>query len=102
MTLIPLPVHPPPTEAQVQAIRAAKAALELPFMVQIVPAVPGSARVLALDEAPPWLGDHALVTRSENLPDALRWVLSEDVDPRASLVIDQLRSVFGNEVTEIE
>jgi hypothetical protein len=103
MTLLPLPIHPAPTEAQSQAIRDAKAALALPFQVQIVPAVPGGyARVLALGTAPPWLCDYALVTNPANLQAALAWVLSDDVDPRASLVIDQLRSVFGSEVTEIE
>lgn len=102
MTLLPLPIHPAPTEAQAASIRAAKAALALPFTVQIVAAVPGAGlRVLALGTAPPWLCDYALVTDPANLEAALKWVLSDEVDPRASLVIDQLRSVFGTNVTEV-
>jgi hypothetical protein len=102
MTLLPLPCHPAPTATQTQAIRAAKVALALPFTVQIVAAVPGAGlRVLALGTAPPWLCDYALVTDPANLKEALKWVLSDDVDPRASLVIDQLRSVFGLSVNEV-
>lgn len=102
MTLLPLPVFPhPPTPAQTQAIRAAKAALDLPFTVQIVPAVPGSpVRVLAF-EAPDFLCDYALVTNPANLEVALKWVLSDDVDERATLIIDQLRAIFGPDVREV-
>lgn len=104
--LTPLQVWGQPREGDIEALRAAKTALSLPFRVLPVPAVPGGpTRVLALREAPPFLCDYALVRDPANpaaLEAAMAWVLNpQKGDPRAVLVIDMLRAIFGDDVTEV-
>ena len=106
-TLRPLAIYPfPPTDADLSLIKAAKAQLDLPYLVVPVRAVPGGpVRVLALRETPDFLCDYAQVTqldRPESMLAALRWVLDDTLDDkRATLIIDQLRAIFGVEVHEI-
>lgn len=94
--LRPLALYPyPVTEADLEAIKAAKAALNLPYRVVPVQAVPGGpVRVLALRSGPPFLCDFrgtADPLTDADLPAKLAWVLGEiEHDPKASLLADQL------------
>lgn len=96
----PLAVYPFPVSDYDRAcIRTAKLSLDLPFLVTIVEAVPGSpTRVLALRERPPFLVDHALVKDPNSAPmmmPAMRWALDpENFDLRATYLIEQLNVVF--------
>jgi hypothetical protein len=97
--LRPLPIYPPPSPEQLAAIRAAKAALGVEFLVTVVPVVAGTpSRVLAFSE-PPYICDHYLVTN--DLPRALRWTLTGVDDPRATLLTDTLRRLLPRGVTEV-
>lgn len=105
--LWPLAVWPQPTQADGEAIVAAKRSLNLPFRAQIVPAVPASpSRVLALRRPPQFLCDYALVRDPQN-PDAMRaavhWVLVPTIDdPRATTLLDTLQAIMPGirEVTD--
>lgn len=88
------------------ALRAAKAALDLPFLITLCPAVPGGpARVLALRQPPPFLCDYAPIADPDNpaaVRAAMEWALDDTRDDsRASLVLDQLVAIFGMGVREI-
>jgi hypothetical protein len=84
-----------------QAVKAAKEQLDLPFKVMPMQAVPGNTtRVLAFSE-PPFACDYALVTRPEALPAALSWVLSDKDDPRATMMAGWLSKVLGKTVVEL-
>jgi len=103
----PLYIHPwPISESDMNAIREAKAALDLPFKVIPRPLdVKVWGRVLALREAPSALTDYALVSdpdSPERLQAALSWVLSTRVDPRATTVLKTLQSIMGGDVREVD
>ena len=94
------------TAADIPALKRAKAALNLPYNLVPVQAVPGSpTRVLALHGEPPFVCDHWPLTEpanDEELAEALEWVLNPHMrDNRAFLLIDGLRGIFGPGVTEI-
>lgn len=103
--LIPLAIwpHDIPDE-QMDLIRQAKAALNLPFRVLPSPAVPGSpTRVLGMGSLPPFLCDCALVndpTNPESVENALRWLLTApEGDDRGFMALDYLNMWFGPGVT---
>lgn len=104
--LRPLAVWGAPQPGDVETLQRAESALGLPFALALVPAVPGSpTRVLALRSAPPFLCDFRGSVDPQNDPDLLvkmMWVLDpRRHDPAASLILDQLRGIFGPDVTEI-
>ena len=105
MLVKPLPIYCPNREPDLEKIKAAKLALDLPF--KVIPEQAREAtteRILAIDVKPYWLCDYALVTdrtSSENLQAALRWVLTEEDHPRATTILDQLTSIFGPGTREI-
>lgn len=94
------------TAADIPALKRAKAALNLPYNLVPVQAVPGSpTRVLALRDRPPFLCDYSIVHTGDSdarMIAALEWVLNPHIkDDRAFLLIDGLRGIFGEGVTEI-
>lgn len=104
--LYPLAIWGELLDGDLAAIKAAKAQLDVGFLVAPVPAVPGGpVRVLALRSAPDFFCDYALVADPQNGPGllaALRWVLDTTMeDDRATLAIDWLRSIFGEGVREM-
>lgn len=95
----------PVTGDDLSLLKAAKASLDLDFLVVPQRATVGSSgRVLALREVPPFICDHALV-RDPASPDALKagleWAVTKNVDKRATLVVDMLSSAFGAPVREL-
>jgi hypothetical protein len=87
-------------------LKEAKASLDLPFNVMPCEAFPASpTRVLALEVMPAFLCDYAIVkdpANQEAMRAALSWVLNEDEsDPRAVLLLDQLKLLMGNGVREV-
>jgi hypothetical protein len=85
-------------------IKAAKAALKLDFTVQPVKWVPGSpGRVLAIGSEPSGLWEGAFIkdTTTPHLIDALRIVLTDDVDPRMMTWNRWLENQLGPGVTEV-
>lgn len=105
MAVVPLPIYPhKPTGKVLDLIRQAKQKLAVDFQVQPVDAVPGSpGRVLALQETPNFLCDHALVQNLtvESLTAALAYVLELNDDPRGVTVRRMLTEIFGGEVREV-
>lgn len=104
--LRPLPIWwaKPPTDADWQRIRQAKAALKLDFLVQPGRASAGSpGRILAVGGKPDFVCDYATVadTRSAGLQIALNWVLGTHDDPRAVTMPEMLTEIFGKEVKEV-
>lgn len=104
--LLPLAIHGTPQPGDREALVAAKVSLDLPYLIELVVAQPASpTRVLAIRDPPPFLVDYALVRDPANpaaMRAAMEWALDDSVDdPRATLIIDQLRAVFGAGVTEI-
>ena len=96
-----LHLHPWPFPA-LDAVRSAKAALDLPFLVKPQPARPG-ARVLC-SEIPGWACDYAIVRGNdpESFQWALLWVLGEvEYDARATTIPQWLSAQFGAEVREL-
>jgi hypothetical protein len=87
-----------------EAIRAAKASLDLPFLVKPVPAVHGSpGRVLAIGKKPDWLCDGAYIssTASKGLAAAIEYVLTDKNDARGFSVLSMLQDILGPDVREI-
>lgn len=86
-------------------IKAAKLALGIPYTVYPSTASASTnARILAVGGHPPFLCDYALVSPSsgpEGVQAALSWVLGDHEDPRATLILDTLRHVFGPGVREL-
>lgn len=90
-----------------ERLKSAKASLGLPYLVQPI-RVSGSttfARFLAWGDKPPGLGDYAYVT-DETSPDgltaALRWVLTDEDNPRATTILSTLTNIFGFGVREVD
>jgi hypothetical protein len=88
------------------AIKAAKAQLDLPYLVKARVATPATEqRVLALGDVPAFGCDYYLVhpnASASELRAAIAWTLSEvDYDPRATTVVDTVRSVLGDGFREI-
>ena len=104
--LRPLPISGQQQEGDWAALVAAKTALNLDYLIRPVVGLYGSpGRILALREPPAFLCDYALVREPSNqaaMQAAMAWVLDETIDdPRAVLLIDTLRGVFGDALTEI-
>lgn len=105
--LLPLALHPwPVPEEHLSVVRAAKAALNLPFRVSPCQAVPASpTRVLALGSLPPFVCDCAPVSdplNVESVKAALLWVLDpEQPLERGYTVVDYLQAAFGPGLREI-
>lgn len=98
-------VHP----VALEPLKAAKQAIGWEGL--IVPRYPRSAddshaqqRILAIGTRPPWLVDYALIserTSAEGWQAALRWALTDEEHPKATMILDQLRSIFGKGLREI-
>lgn len=110
-TLLPLPIFPyPVSKEDMDAIKAAKASMNVDFKVLPRPAVPGSpGRVLALREKPSWFTAYAPVAhpeRPESMKAALEWVLSDKDDPRGVTDVQWLQELMPGareiEWTELE
>lgn len=105
--LLPLAVWGNPEPGDLEALKAAKAALQLPYLIVPVPAVAGSpTRVLALRSAPPFIADFMGVrdpqAEPERLIEAMRWALDPRIENKsASLIVEQLQAVFGPGLREI-
>lgn len=104
--LLPLPIFPyPVSKEDMDAIKAAKAAMGVDFKVLPRPAVPGSpGRVLALREKPHWFTPYAPVghpERAESMIAALEWVLLNTDDPRGVTDLQWLSELMPG-VREIE
>lgn len=103
----PLPIYSAAeTVVDMASIKAAKAQLDLDFLVVPVAATPDTAeRVLAVGSKPPWVWcDYALVserTKPEGLVAALSWVLGDEDHPRATTTLDTMVSIFGPGTVEI-
>lgn len=87
-------------------IKRAKAGLELAYVVYPRHATTGGEydRVLAVGSRPPYVCDYALISeRSDHagVTAALRWVLGEVEDDRATTMADVLSAIFGGSVREI-
>jgi len=85
-------------QLDMEKLRAAKAALELPYRIKPVDALrPGDSRILAVGTRPPWLCDYYFIAptaSAEVWQAALRWVLGEvDDDWDATTVIDILSAM---------
>lgn len=103
---LPLPIYAPdPSLVNMEALRRAKQALGVDFLVKPVKAVPGgSDRVLSIgSEHAPWAVDSIGVRTcdSPGLVDALRYVLCGAEDKRARTILGWLRGIFGAGVNEI-
>lgn len=89
----------------VERIKAAKRALELPYMVQLAHAASeGESRVLAIGTPPPFACDYFLIesTLDSNLQDAVAWTLGEAEDDfRIVTMVEMLSEWLGDEVTEV-
>jgi len=96
-----LNLHPWPFPA-LDSVRAAKAALDLPFLVKPQPARPGAKRILAT-QVPGWACDYAIVRGDD--PDswgwALEWSVTDKVDSRSTSMAQWLSAQFGAEVREL-
>lgn len=104
--LIPFPIlaNPPLNADDWGRIRAAKAALDLPFQVKPVPAVPGSPmRILAIGIKPQWAHEGAYVesTTSPGFAAAVRYVLTGEDDPRGMTIEKWLQGILGPGVKEV-
>jgi hypothetical protein len=106
--LRPLAIYPwPLSAADMEKVKAAKAATGVPFRVLPCPAVPGTpVRILALRELPAFVCDTTPPVDPDNpdsLTNALRWVLDE-TEPveRGVTVLKYLKAIFGPETRELE
>ena len=103
----PLAIWGEPLPGDMELLKAAKAALDLPFLIAPVLAMPGGpTRVLALRSLPGFACEYALIKDPSN-PEALlagmRWVLDPSVeDTRASGYGDWLSAVLGDDVVEVD
>lgn len=86
-------------------LKAAKDALDLPYLLKRTPARPGTpgieGRVLAFGEIPPFVCAYALVRSDAGILPALQWALGLVEDRRASTVAHWLSAVMGADVKEI-
>ncbi|ACY35937.1 hypothetical protein CMP1-41 [Clavibacter phage CMP1] len=100
-----LPIYWATDDHDLSRIKAAKLALAIPYTVYPSAASASTdGRILAVGGHPPFLCDYALVSPSsgpEGVQAALSWVLGDHEDPRATLLIDTLRHVFGPAVREL-
>jgi hypothetical protein len=103
-----VPCYPwPLTDIQMSTLKIVKEHLDLPYLIQPRPAVPGSPGImLAFGQMPNFVCDYAMVPTvpgGTKLEAALRVVLDNDLrDPRLGHPIDVLQSVNSGyrEVTE--
>jgi hypothetical protein len=99
----PLPVHPYPlTAAQESTLRQAKAELDLPYLVQVVPAVPGSpGRMLCFGEPAPFYTESVVirpenVERLESVKAALDFMLNAPAGAAGSFTEEMwMQAMFG-------
>ncbi|MDF2506283.1 MAG: hypothetical protein K0Q52_142 [Microbacterium sp.] len=84
-TVIPLPLWPHPehlTQDQKAMIRQAKGELNLPYLIEMVPAVPGSpGRIMCFGEPAPFYSEHVVIKpenaeRYESIKSALSFTLT--------------------------
>lgn len=107
MTTRALPVWPHPlTELQLDALKIAKAELDLAYKIQPVRAAIGvPLTTLAFEELPPFLGKVALIKpgwRVENVKAALYVALEHPEHPALVDELGYLRAILGPEVRELE
>lgn len=100
-----LPVYPAkPTGADLEAFKAAKASMGIDYLIQPLRAVNGSPfRVIALRERPDFICDYALVKNptEASVRSAMDWALGDEVDNRATTVLDMLKEIFGEGVKDL-
>ena len=106
MELRPLAIYPyPPAPEVLEAIKRAKAAMNLSFLVAPCEAVIGGPVRVRATVPPPFMADYALSLQPENsasLQAALRWVLDENsTDSRAVLKHQWLAQTLGVEIVEV-
>lgn len=102
---LPLVIDHAPTQADISAVKSAIDKVGLEVGVRPVTAVAGGAdRVIAIGTTPDFITDYAYLpsTESKGLPNAIKWALSTDVDPRAITMADMLSEVLGCDVVELE
>lgn len=95
-----------PEPVDLEPIKAAKAALGLPYRCVPTEIEEGTIedRVVAIGERPPFVCSYALVTERttpENLQAVVAWALYEREDDRAMTVADCLGVIFGPGVVEL-
>lgn len=103
---LPLPIYAPDASlVNMEALKRAKQALGVDFLVKPVRAVPGgSDRVLSIGtQHAPWAVDSIGVRTcdSPGLVDAMQYVLCGTEDKRARTILAWLRGIFGPGVNEI-
>lgn len=102
-----LPIYAPQglSAADWDAIKRAKASLDLPFLVTPVRAVCGSpGRILAIRAEPDWVDcEYAMVSdpQSSGLRQALEWIYSDKEDKRAMNTLKILQKILGPGVREV-
>jgi hypothetical protein len=101
----PLAIYSP-EPVDLEPLKAAKAALELPYRCVPTEVQEGTLdeRVIAIGERPPFLCSYALVTprtTPDNLQAVVAWALFERDDDRAMTIEDCLGVIFGPGVREI-
>lgn len=85
-----------------EALKAAKASLDLDYLVQPFTAAPGQGgRVLAFREHPPFICDSLLVENPAMTVDALLWALEKKALPHDGYA-DKLIRWMGKEVKEVQ
>ena len=102
----PLALYGPCSDADLAALKQAKATLDLPYLIVPTQALPGGpTRVLALRVAPKFVCDFALVADPTNpaaVLAAMSWALTPDlVDDRATSKLEWLQGLLGTEVVEV-
>lgn len=93
-------------EPDMAAIKAAKAALNLPFKVKPVGVSEHDfgVRILAIGAKPTWLADFFLVGARESharWQQALAWALGDGEDGEATTVSDTVCAIFGEGTRQI-
>ena len=86
-------------------IKEAKRQLNSDTKLIPVLAGPGSMRVVAIGERPPFLCDHALIKDVSNVDSvkaALTWFMEDNNDSRVTTVEKWLSRLMGAEVKEID
>lgn len=97
MTVHPLAHWPQQlTEAQTNAIRAAKAQIQTEVKVLLTPATPGCpTRVLSLAGRPPFVCDVAIVRPHGDVKAAMEWILFDGPVERGYSVASYLSDLLG-------